>query len=514
MTTWNFPSVDGAGIILILGLGETGVAAARWCAARGARLRVADTRTRPPGMQALLEHPATRDAEFRFGPDALAVDVLDGVATLVLSPGLSPLGEPVQSLVTTAMERGIEVVGEIELFARALNDLANQGYTPKVLAVTGTNGKTTVTAMTRQLAQASGFTVMAAGNIGPAALAALDTAIESDTLPDVWVLELSSFQLATTRSLNAHAATVLNVSQDHIDWHGSFPAYIDAKAALLKQAEIRIINRDDAVVRSMVSDVQAAAIRSFGSDTPVLDGDLGLDGSQGMDWLCAAVSGDDSMGDAPAPRRRSSAAVAAEAAIRAPGLPTRLMPVDALRVRGRHNALNAQAAMILVRTLGAGWAAMLHALRDYCGEPHRMEFVRTVAGVDFINDSKGTNVGASVAALEGLRQQVILIAGGLAKGQDFAPLATAAADRVRAAILLGQDAAAVAAALDTTGVPLDIVASMEEAVTRAFKLARPGDAVLLSPACASMDMFQNYGHRGQCFVDAVTELALDQGEVA
>lgn len=493
MTPVSFPSVIRDGLTLIIGLGETGVAAACWCAKRGASLRVADTRAQPAGLNALGKCLDVDKIDFRLGPDALSADVLDGVKMLVLSPGLVPTDEPIQSLLNAARRQGIDVVGEIELFARALNDLREQGYASKVLAVTGTNGKTTVTAMTRHVARASGYSVVAAGNISPAALTALDSALENDALPDVWILELSSFQLVTTHSLRAHAAAVLNISQDHIDWHGSFDAYVQAKAALLAQAQIHVINRDDVVVRALVADPRSANVRSFGSDVPAIDEHLGLEDRQAVVWLCAASAATSHPTD---------------------GALTRLMPADALRVRGQHNALNAQVAMILTRTLGAGWAPMLHALRDYLGEPHRMEYVRTVAGVDFINDSKGTNVGATVAALNGLQQPTILIAGGLAKGQQFKTLADAAKVNTRAVVLLGQDAQVLAAALSEAGVTSEYADSMADAVTRAFSLARPGDAVMLSPACASMDMFSNYVERGHCFVDHVTELALDQGEVA
>lgn len=511
MTTYFFPSVQRDGITLILGLGETGVAAARWCARNGASLRIADTRNAPAGLQALTDGLDTQDIELCLGPDALTDAVLDDVHTLVLSPGLAPTSEPVQSLLRAAKHKNIEILGEIELFAQALNDLAEQGYSPQLLAVTGTNGKTTVTAMARQFAQASGYSAIAAGNIGPAALAALDAALDADALPDVWVIELSSFQLATTRSLNATAAAVLNISQDHLDWHGSFEAYVQAKATLLAQARIRVINREDAIVRGMIDNVGSQDVRSFGSDVPVFSGDLGLESNQAVAWMCVAQAIDTD--EAPAKARASRKAVTADTG-RPAGTITRLMPADAMRVRGRHNALNAQAAMILVRSLGAGWAAMLHALRDYGGEPHRMEVVRTVAGIEFINDSKGTNVGASVAALEGLDRPTVLIAGGLAKGQDFTTLAQAAKERVRTVVLLGQDAAEIAQVLGAAEVSFQQADSLADAVEQAFGLAQPGDIVLLSPACASMDMFKSYVHRGQCFIEHVTELALDHGEVA
>lgn len=510
MMAYTFPSVKRDGITLIVGLGETGVAAAKWCARHGARLRVLDTRTQPAGLAGLRAVVDDDVLELRLGAEALSPDALEGVHTLVLSPGLSPIDPAVRALLDAAHAAGLEVVGEIELFARALNDMRDQGYVPKVLAVTGTNGKTTVTAMARQLAQASGFSAVAAGNISPAALGALATALDDNALPDVWVIELSSFQLTTTRSLHAAAAVVLNISPDHLDWHGSLDAYVQAKSGVLSQAMVKIVNRDDAIVRGMVNGLADIDVRSFGSDAPSFAGDLGLEVHHEMAWVCAAT--DRALADAS--RAVSSRKGAPSLSERAAGERRRLMPADALRVRGTHNVLNAQAALALVSALDAGWAPMLHALHDYRGEPHRMEFVRTIAGVDFINDSKGTNVGATVAALYGLDRPLVLIAGGLAKGQDFSALARAAAGRVRCAVLMGRDAPELAGALSGAGVACDVAGAMPEAVGKAFEAAQPGDVVLLSPACASMDMFDSYVHRGRCFVDAVSELALDQGEVA
>ncbi|MDS1142591.1 UDP-N-acetylmuramoyl-L-alanine--D-glutamate ligase [Pusillimonas sp. SM2304] len=508
MKKMSFPSVRVDGLTLILGLGETGLAAARWCAQQGAHLRVLDTRAEPGGLAALRALDGAR-IDCRLGPDVLAEDALQDVHTLVLSPGLSPNQEPVSAFLAMAAQRGIEVIGEIELFARALADMAGQDYKPRVLAITGTNGKTTVTAMARQLVQAGGLAAKVAGNISPAALNALGDALAADDLPDVWVLELSSFQLETTHTLAPDAAVVLNVTQDHLDWHGSMQAYAAAKARLLGMARIAIVNRDDEAVMGMVGNVRAMTVRSFGQGVPEYEGDLGLDGNPGMLWLTAAEAVDFDLPAAPSRRKKSQ-----EEPLRPEGRATHLMPVDALHVRGRHNALNALAALALARSLGLGWANMLHALRDYMGEAHRTEFVRTIAGVDFINDSKGTNVGATVAALDGMGAPVVLIAGGLGKGQDFAPLARAVREHARAVVLIGQDAESIEQALSDTGVRTERAATLGMAVNRGFELAQPGDTVLLSPACASMDMFRNYGHRGSSFVDEVQELALSRGEVA
>ena len=509
MNTFSFPSVNAGALVLILGLGETGAAAARWCAQHGARLRVLDTRQAPGGLDALRTELGQAIVDVRLGEQAFQEDALHEVQSIVISPGLSPLQEPVKSFLSLAAARQIEVIGEIELFARALADMADQDYRPRVLAITGTNGKTTVTAMTRQLVQACGLKARAAGNISPAALTALSDALSADDLPDVWVLELSSFQLEATNSLSPDAAVVLNVTQDHLDWHGSMRAYANAKAKLLRVAKVAVVNRDDALVAGMVSDIRSLNVRSFGRSVPEWAGDLGMENSHDIAWLSASEANDFDLPAAPAKRKKQ-----AEQPQREAGRASRLMPADALRVRGVHNSLNALAALALGRSLGLGWANMLRSLRDYGGEPNRTEFVRSIGGVDFVNDSKGTNVGATVAALEGLGQKAVLIAGGLGKGQDFSPLAKVVSLHARAVVLIGQDASVIAQALTDTGVPMEQAASLDAAVSRSFALAEPGDVVLLSPACASMDMFKNYGHRGIVFVDAVNALALDQGEVA
>ncbi|SOE47616.1 UDP-N-acetylmuramoylalanine--D-glutamate ligase [plant metagenome] len=496
---------------LILGLGETGAAAARWCARQGQALRLADTREQPGGLEALRAALGEADVDVCLGASQMQAGLLDGVSQVVLSPGLAPHEQPVAAVLAQAAQRGIEVVGEIELFARALAALsAERGYAPRVLAVTGTNGKTTVTSLARHLIDGAGVPVLAAGNIGPAALAALAQALDDDALPEVWVLELSSFQLETTTSLAPDAAVVLNLSQDHLDWHGSMQAYAQAKARIYQQARVRVVNRDDAAVMAMVDGVQAKDVRSFGRDVPVLVGDMGLDRGHDVAWLAVAEATDFDEPVAPTPRRRKDAPPPA----RAEGRLVRMMPADALRLRGTHNALNVQAALLLARSLELPWGALLRAVRDYDGEPHRMRFVRSIQGVDFIDDSKGTNVGASVAGLEGLDQPVVLIAGGLGKGQDFSPLVPAVKARARAVVLIGQDAQRLAEALAPSGVPCQQAASMQDAVRQAMSLAQEGDAVLLSPACASMDMFRNYGHRGDVFAEEARELAMDRGEIA
>jgi UDP-N-acetylmuramoylalanine--D-glutamate ligase len=506
---------SGSTRVLILGLGETGVAAARWCARSGAQLRIADTREQPAGLDGLrgaFEGMAAHEQpEYRLGCGTFDNALLDGVTQVVISPGLAPGQSPARELLAEADARGIEVVGEIELFARALAALAeSRDYRPHLLAVTGTNGKTTVTALTRQLVASSGMTVRAAGNIGPAALNALMDALDTNALPQAWVLELSSFQLHTTHTLAPDAAVVLNVTQDHLDWHGDLQAYARAKARLLDLARIAIVNRDDPLTAAMVERLEDIRVRTFGRDLPALVGDMGLELGQGVAWLAACEASDFEI-PAPAPARRKKDAPPPS---RPEGRLSRLMPVDALRIRGMHNATNTLAALSLGRCLGLGWGAMLRAAREYAGEPGRVEFLRAIGEIDFINDSKGTNVGATVAALEGLGQPVVLIAGGLGKGQDFSPLVAPVARHARAVVLIGQDGPELGEVLATTGVPCVPASDMRDAVRQAMELARPGDAVLLSPACASMDMFRNYVHRGQVFAQEAQELALERGEIA
>ena len=505
---YSFPSVRRDGLILIFGLGETGLAAARWCAAWGASLRVLDTREQPGGLAALQAEGIA--ADLRLGVGAVETGALEDVHTLVLSPGLNPHQSPVSDLLTEARARGIEILGEIELFARALSDLRDQGHAPRLAAITGTNGKTTVTSLVRHLARGCGVPVRAAGNIGPAALASLQDALVKDDLPDLWVLELSSFQLETTSTLQPDVGVVLNLTQDHLDWHGSMQAYAQAKARLLKMARVAVVNRDDAWTCGMVEDLAAQAVRSFGRTAPVRAGDFGLLSQHGLDWLAWAAPDGSDEPSAASTRRKAFA----PAPVRRAGRLQPLMPVEALRIHGVHNALNALAALALGVELGLGWAPMLNALRDYRGEAHRTELVRTVAGVDFIDDSKGTNVGATLAALQGQDRPVVLIAGGLGKGQDFSPLAPVVQAHARAVLLIGQDGPRLGEALARCGVPLEPCDTLQQAVERSMELAQQGDAVLLSPACASMDMFRNYAHRSACFVEAVRELALDHGEVA
>ena len=488
---------------LVLGLGETGLAMAQWLSRCGARVRVADTRDEPQRLQALRD--AVPGVEFVGGP--LTIALLDTIDFVAVSPGLMPARE-LAELGPEAGVRSIPVWSEIELFAQALAALKEErGYAPKVIAITGTNGKTTVTSLTGLLCQRAGLSTRVAGNISPAALDVLREVLEADTLPQAWILELSSFQLHATFSLQADAATVLNLTQDHLDWHGDMAAYGADKARIFGANTVRVLNRDDKAVMQMAS--ATGANISFGTNEPDAADCFGLQNERGVLWLTVAVAGEESE-----KKRKKNDPIEV-----VPVTLNRLMPADALRIRGLHNASNALAALALCRAIGLPFAPLLHGLRDYQGEPHRVELVAAIEGIDYYDDSKGTNVGATVAALNGLgmafggaNQRIVLIAGGDGKGQDFAPLAEPCSRFVRAIVLIGRDAPKLRAAIEASGVDMFDCVTLPEAVEKAAALAMSGDAVLLSPACASMDMFTNYAHRAQVFCDAVRELALAKGQ--
>ncbi len=538
--------------VLILGLGASGLAMARWCAAHGARVTVADTREAPPQLATLrAELPAV---QFVAGPFSASLVEGRDVRAVYRSPGLSPA--QLAPVLDAARAVGIFIGGELDLFAQALKDLRDEtaaaghavepadevdetavepdepppaavpadddetaapvvappvetGYRPAVLAITGTNGKTTVTALTGQLVERAGKSVAVAGNIGPTLLDTLAACIAADDLPEVWVLELSSFQLDACSQFEPTAATVLNLTQDHLDWHGSMAAYAAAKARIFGPRTLMLLNRDDAAVMDMLPRPVAAkgsrarpvqrTYLSFGADMPQRPGDYGLEVVGGMAWLVRAMEADGTR------RKRNEAADDLHI--------QRFMPADALRIRGRHNAVNALAALALAQAAGCALAPMLFGLREYAGEPHRVESIAVVREIEYFDDSKGTNVGATVAALNGLgaERRVVVVLGGEGKGQDFAPLAPAVARHARTVVLIGRDAPLVRAALRDTGVALVDAASMDEAVRLATERAHPGDAVLMSPACASFDMFRNYEHRAEVFRAAVRSLAEDAG---
>ena len=587
--------------VLILGLGDSGLAMARWCARCGAHVRVTDTRSAPPQAATLV-----RDVPQAVLHQGLEPALLEGVNLVLKSPGLAPIAPDMAAFLAAADAQGIPVRGELSLFASALADLkADRGYAPKVVAITGTNGKTTTTSLTAKLIERAGWRVGLAGNIGPTLLDTLSTALDAEpapaqtlpqddvapiaatsaeadpvpptgdafmsasdvseddsatalvsdavepvtlsddaeaplltltppppaaptfeVLPQAWVLELSSFQLDGVSNFEPDAAVVLNITQDHLDWHGSMAAYAEAKSRIYGRRDtVMVINRDDPVVEGMVpppevikSGVRGRPARTvhrrvvrFGLDAPGAPGDFGLVTEAGMAWLVRAQEAD--------PTIKLAKGEQHEIVLQ------RLMPADALRIRGRHNASNALAALALATAVGCPLAPMLHGLREYRGEPHRVELVATVGGVDAIDDSKGTNVGATVAALTGLGAdlspgKLVVILGGDGKGQDFAPLAEPLSRHARAIALIGRDAPALATVTqglhrpDGAAIVVASHDSLEAAARWCFEQAQTGDAVLLSPACASLDMFRNYAHRAEVFIQTVQAIAADRGELA
>lgn len=447
--------------VLVIGLGETGLSLARWLVAQGAQVCVADSRAQPPGIDILYRE--LPQVEAHCGP--FSDESLIGIDRIAISPGV-PLAEP---LVQRAIARGIPVVGDIELLAE---QLATHDYrrNTKVIAITGANGKTTVTSMVGAMCAACGLDTQVAGNISPAVLDALRG---RECQPQVWVLELSSFQLETTCTLNADAAVVLNVTEDHLDrYAGSMDAYAAAKARIFQGEGVQVVNRDDA--RSDAMRIAGRASMSFGLNAPAADDDWGIAQVVGVTWLVQGTR--------------------------------RIMRADELQVTGLHNVANALAALALCRSLGMPMEPLVQALRDFKGLPHRVERVAEIAGVTYYDDSKGTNVGATEAALKGLGKRAVVILGGEGKGQDFSPLRAVVREHARAVVLIGRDAPLIEQALDHCGVLLEHAADMDVAVQLASTLAHPGDAVLLSPACASFDMFHNYEHRAQVFIAAVQTL--------
>lgn len=444
--------------VLVLGLGDTGLSALRWLQRQGGLLSAADSREAPANLE--LVQSELPEVAVYLGPFAEAT--FANVDLIVISPGVA-LAEP---QVQAAIKRGIPVVGDVELFAQ---------YRPasaKLIAITGSNGKSTVTTLVGEMCAAAGLKTVVAGNIGLPVLDTLAPDFLDGTTPDVYVLELSSFQLETTSALQADAATVLNISDDHLDRYADLQAYAAAKARIFIDAKAQVLNRQDGWSLSM-SDDRLAQI-TFGTDIVIKPTDFGVLQSEGETWLTQGN--------------------------------TKLLSTNEMHIAGLHNATNALAALALCRAIGLDTVPLLNTLRQFTGLPHRVQWVAEVMGVAFYDDSKGTNVGATCAALAGLPRKVVLIAGGDGKGQDFSPLLWPVSSNARAVVLIGRDAGKIEAVLGDAAVPIVHAPSLEEAVQLAFTSAQPGDAVLLSPACASFDMFRNYEHRAEVFVGAVNAL--------
>jgi len=440
----------GAPRAVVAGLGKTGHSVIRHLLARGWQVSATDTRRAPPGLEELK----AMAPGLRIALGGLDVGLLADVDYVVASPGL-PQSDP---FFVAARSLRVPVIGDIELFAR--------GNPGRVAGITGTNGKSTVTSLLALMGQRAGLATRAGGNLAPPALELLEGAPA-----DLYVLELSSYQLETTFSLQLAAATVLNVTPDHLDRYADVGSYAAAKARIFERCETAVVNADDPQVPSMLRAGQCAVSFSLRGDSGA---DYVLRARDGREWLCAGGEN--------------------------------LLAMDELRIVGHHNAANALAALALGDALGLPRAAMLEALREFPGLPHRAAWVADVRGVRYVNDSKGTNVGATLAAVAGFAGPLLLIVGGDGKNQDFTPLRAAFAGKVRRVLLIGRDAATIAAALE--GVcELEHCDSLEAAVVSAARAARQGDTVLLSPACASLDMFRDYGHRGEVFAEAVRRLA-------
>ncbi len=438
------------GFILVVGLGVTGLSVVRHLKQAGETVAVADSRQQPPGLEQLM-------AEFPDVPvyvGAFDEAVFSAAKQLVVSPGVA-IAEPV---IQQALAQGVEVTGDIELFAQKVK--------APVIAITGSNGKSTVTTLVGEMAKAAGLNVAVGGNLGSPALDLLHADRE------LYVLELSSFQLETLHSLEPVAATVLNISPDHLDRYDSYDHYAQVKAGVYRNCTLAVINRDDILVKQMAANEKS--VTGFTLHEPA-KGDFGLRQIEGQYWLCCGEQA--------------------------------LIAEHELRMGGRHNTANALAALALGEAAGIEMDAMLHTLRQFPGLPHRSQWVAEKNQVSWYNDSKGTNVGATLAAIEGLnvKNKIILIAGGQAKDADFSALKSAVQARVRSVVLIGEDAAMIDQALGQV-VPVVYAENMTEAVAMAAEQAQPGDSVLLSPACASFDMFKGFAHRGEMFVQAVEAL--------
>ncbi|MDX8378736.1 MAG: UDP-N-acetylmuramoyl-L-alanine--D-glutamate ligase [Gallionella sp.] len=456
MTNFNNQSV------LVLGLGETGLSMTRWLSAQGARVRAADSHSAPARLQEVLKIVPAEQVYCGAFNDELLQDI----NLVAISPGI-PMS---CAIVASAHSRGISVVGDIELFAQQ-RDTSNLQHESKVIAITGSNGKTTVTRMVKHLCLAGGCDAVTAGNISPSVL---DVVLQrGEKQPAVWVLELSSFQLETTFSLNADVSTVLNVSEDHLDRYTGMEDYAQTKQHIFQGSGLQILNRDDA--RSMAMQNNHQAHISFGLNPAAREIDFGIERSTDEIWLMQGK--------------------------------LRLLKASELQLSGLHNVANALAALALCRAIQLPMPTLLKALREFKGLAHRMEQIAELNGVRFFDDSKATNVSATVAALSGIGCKSVLIAGGIGKEQDFSPLLPAVSQHARALVLIGRDAPLIEAALNGCNIPILHATDMNAAVLSAAKLAVQGDAVLLSPACASFDMYRNYVHRAEIFVAQVQQLA-------
>jgi UDP-N-acetylmuramoylalanine--D-glutamate ligase len=455
---------QAAGATVIVGLGKTGLSCARYLTQRGETFVVVDSRSNPPGLKQLLS-VAPNVQCYLGGFEPL---VFDQAQRLIVSPGVSVK----ESVIANARAHGAEVLGDIALFAAHAD--------APIIAITGSNGKSTVTTLLGAMAEHAELKVKVGGNLGEPALNLLPGKTESELSldkTDYYILELSSFQLETTDNLKAYAAVVLNISADHMDRYVNVQEYVDAKKNIYLDCQNKVINRDDELVAGMTSSNKTEVsenVVSFGMGMPPTTKDFGIESRGDKAWL---VKGSQL-----------------------------LMRVDEIGLPGRHNQANALAALALGEVTGIDVDDMLHVLRHFSGLPHRMQLVAKIREIDWYNDSKGTNVGATVSALAGMPGNKILIAGGDGKGADFNPLREAViANNVRVVILIGKDAECIESVLSGV-VQIERAENMTAAVVLADKLAKAKDKVILSPACASFDMFSDYQHRGEVFMESVRSL--------
>lgn len=432
---------------LVVGIGATGLSVARYLHRNNLAATYFDSRDEPPALEQLKE--LQPDAKIQLGKTRIP----KGIDRVIASPGISDS----HPLLEKALKKKLEVISDIELFARDVS--------VPFVAITGSNGKSTVTTLLFHMCRADGRSVLAGGNLGEPALDLLN-----EEQPDLFVLELSSFQLHRTQSLPAKVAVLLNVSPDHLDWHADETEYREAKYRIYREAKLAVINRAD---ESAAAEAEHCDRKiSFGLDAPE-EGQYGIRDDEGCAYLACGE--------------------------------TLLLATHELAMVGKHNQLNALAALAAGDLLGLDHAAMLQVLVEFPGLPHRMQFVARLGSVDYINDSKATNVAAAVASIDSVDTMLVLIAGGDGKGGDFSGLAKSIEDKLRAAVLVGKDAEAIARALDTV-MPVHFADDMDTAVRLAAECAESGDTVLLAPACASLDQYDNYMQRGDAFCSAVEVL--------
>jgi len=439
---------------LVVGLGKTGLSCVRFLVANGVPVAITDSRANPPCFGEFQKEFSGKLDEIKFSVGGFDNRLFEWANHIIVSPGVS-INEPI---IKAARERGVEIIGDVELFARMVK--------APVVAITGSNGKSTVTMLLSEMAKGAGKNVLMGGNIGTPVLDLL-----MEPTPDLYVLELSSFQLETTESVNAAASVVLNVSPDHMDRYRDLEHYVHTKQRIYEGINnAMIVNRDDATVMAMIEEGRKCV--SFGLDAPT-ENNFGRIDYQGELWLAHGNE--------------------------------RLLPVSELRLAGEHNQANVLAALALGEQAGLSMIAMLDVLRKFTGLPHRTQWVASIDGVNWYDDSKGTNVGATLSAIRGFSEPIVLIAGGQGKGADFRPLRDVVEENTRAVILLGEDAQKIESALAGV-VPVTCVKDMESAVGEAKSQSRSGDVVLLSPACASFDMYAGFEARGEAFVGAVNKL--------